>query len=107
MPFKIDYWDLKLFLGINSIPDSTKKTGQRLVGDVDYDDVSIVQIRQYRLHKIGCQYCGRYLPLRYRPALVGCLYFPISDDDGGDVIALFRLPMSPGISPLYLEGLDP
>ena len=46
MPFKIDYWDLKLFLGINSIPDSTKKTGQRLVGDVDYDDVSIVQITQ-------------------------------------------------------------
>ena len=26
--------------GINSIPDSTKKSGQRLVGDVDYDDVS-------------------------------------------------------------------
>jgi len=26
--------------GINSIPDSTKKSGQRLVGDVDYDEVS-------------------------------------------------------------------
>ena len=29
-----------IFKGINSIPDSTKKSGQRLVGDVDYDDVS-------------------------------------------------------------------
>jgi len=28
--------------GINSIPDSTKKSGQRLVGDVDYDEVADV-----------------------------------------------------------------
>jgi len=28
--------------GINSIPDSTKKSGQRLVGDVDYDQVKEV-----------------------------------------------------------------
>ena len=28
-----------MLLGINSIPDSTKKSGQRLVGDVDYDEV--------------------------------------------------------------------
>ena len=29
-------------VGINSIPDETKKSGQRLVGDVDYESVSNV-----------------------------------------------------------------
>lgn len=29
-------------VGINSIPDATKKTGQRLVGDVDFDEVKEV-----------------------------------------------------------------
>ena len=29
--------------GINSIPDSSKKSGQRLVGDVDYDEVQFPQ----------------------------------------------------------------
>jgi len=29
--------------GINSIPDPTKKSGKRLVGDVDYKDASTVR----------------------------------------------------------------